>query len=71
METINIKAFPEDKSQLEVIKAFLKALKIKFEVSKEKAYNPEFVEKVLQGDDDFMAGKGKKISIDELDQTWK
>jgi phosphoribosylamine-glycine ligase len=35
MEAINIKAFTADASQIEAIKAFMKALKIKFEVTKE------------------------------------
>ena len=41
MEAINIKAFTEDSSQIEALKAFMKALKIKFEVSKDVAYNPD------------------------------
>lgn len=36
MYTINIKAHPQDESQVEAVKAFMKALKIKFEISKEK-----------------------------------
>ena len=71
MEAINIKAFTVDTSQIEAIKAFMKALKIKFEVSKETSYNKEFVAKVLQGDKDFEAGKGKKVSMEELNQLWK
>ena len=47
MEAINIKAFTEDTSQIEALKAFMKALKIKFEVTKEKPYNSEFVNKIL------------------------
>jgi hypothetical protein len=35
MNAINIKAYTVDTSQIEAIKAFMKALKIKFEVSKE------------------------------------
>jgi hypothetical protein len=35
MEAIHIKAFTVENSQLEVLKAVMKALKIKFEVSKE------------------------------------
>ncbi len=71
METINIKAHTADVSQIEAIKAFMKALKIKFEVTKEKPYNPEFVEKILQGDKDFKAGKGRKVTVKELNGLWK
>jgi phosphoribosylamine-glycine ligase len=35
MQTINIVAHTEDASQIEAIKAFMKALKIKFEVTKQ------------------------------------
>jgi len=59
---------PEQESAL---KAFVKALKMKFEVSKEKPYNPEFVEKILQGDKDFKEGKGRKITTEELNNLWK
>ena len=34
MQPINIKAYTEDASQIEAVKAFMKALKIKFELTK-------------------------------------
>jgi cytochrome c len=71
METLNIKAYTVDSSQIKAIKAFFKALDIKIEVLSEKSYNPDFVEKILEGDKDFDAGKGKKVTIDELDNLWK
>ncbi len=43
MNTFKIIAHPENASQVEAIKAVLKALKIKFEVSKDKSYNLDFV----------------------------
>jgi hypothetical protein len=50
----------------------MKALKIKFEVSKEeKPYNPEFVAKILQGDKDLKNGKGESKTLEELDSLWK
>ncbi|PKP40792.1 MAG: hypothetical protein CVT96_07660 [Bacteroidetes bacterium HGW-Bacteroidetes-13] len=36
MATIKITVHPKDDSQIEAVKAFMKALKIKFEISKEK-----------------------------------
>lgn len=36
MCAINIKAQPQDESQVEALKAFMKALKIKFEISEEE-----------------------------------
>jgi pyruvate formate-lyase activating enzyme-like uncharacterized protein len=71
MPTISIIAHPEDASQVEAVKAFMTALKIKFEISKNLPYNPEFVEKILQGDKDIKAAKGKKINIEELNNLWK
>ena len=72
METVNIKAHTIDASQIEAIKAFMKALKIKFELSKEQSpYNPEFVRKIQQGDYDLKQGKGRKITIEEFDSLWK
>ncbi|MFV0565655.1 MAG: DUF2683 family protein [Flavobacteriaceae bacterium] len=72
METFNIKAHTMDPSQIEAIKAFMKALKIKFELSKEESpYNPEFVKKIKDGDEDLKKGKGRKITIQEIDSLWK
>ena len=54
METISIRAYTNDDSQIEAIKAFMKALKIKFELERETSpYRPEFVEKIRQGDEDI------------------
>jgi hypothetical protein len=73
MEAINIKAYTEDKSQVDAIKAFMKALKIKFEVSKEaeKPYDAAFVQKIKQGDEDLKNGKERKVTLEELDSLWK
>jgi hypothetical protein len=72
MEAINIKAFPADLSQVEALKAFMKALKIKFELSKaENLYSPEFIAKIKQGEEDLENGKGIKMSLEDLDKLWK
>lgn len=72
MKTQNILiAHPSDAKELSVIKAFFEALKIKFEVAQDSSYDPEFVDKILQGDADFKAGKGRKVTIDELNKLWK
>ncbi|AYN04222.1 MULTISPECIES: DUF2683 family protein [unclassified Flavobacterium] len=39
MQVINITAYTEDASQIEAVKAFMKALKIKFEIANTKPYN--------------------------------
>jgi hypothetical protein len=73
METINIKAYTADSSQIDAIKAFMKALKIKFELSKEeeKPYNPEFVAMIKKGQKDLAEGKGRIVTLEELDNLWK
>ena len=73
MEAINIKAYTVDNSQIEAIKAFMKALKIKFELTKntEKPYSPDFIKKIKQGDEDLKNGKGRTVTLEELDSLWK
>ena len=66
METILVHT--ENKEQSKVVKAFMKALKVKFETQKKKKYNPEFVQKILEGDDDVKNGRINKITLDEI---WK
>ena len=60
-------AHPESEEKLAALKAFMKALKIRFEEEK-SAYDPEFVEKIKRSDEDFKAGKFKAIKTDDL---WK
>lgn len=59
---------PSNKEELEALKAFAKALKIKFEVAKEKEYNKDFVEKIQESRK--QAKEGKTVQID-LDEIWK
>lgn len=71
MEAINITAYPSDISQIEAIKAVMKALKIEFVVAKEKPYNPEFVAKIQKSRQDYKEGKGKTMTMNELNALWK
>lgn len=72
MKTQNILiAHPANENELSIIKAFFEALKIKFEVAKDSTYDPDYVDKILQGDADFESGKGRKVTIDELNKLWK
>ena len=68
--SVTIVTHPTTSEQVEAIKAFVKALKIKFEVKpqEEKPYDPAFVEMVLQGDKDFENGNFKVIKTEDL---WK
>jgi hypothetical protein len=56
---------PETEEQENALKAFIKALKIKFEVSKEKPYDPEFVAKIKESREQYK--KGEFISVEKKD----
>jgi hypothetical protein len=71
MAVITIPANELDKDQIDALKAFLKALKIKFVVGSDKSYDKKFVEMIQQGDKDKKKGKGKKMSKKDLDNLWK
>ena len=72
MKTQNtIIVHPKNIEQTNVLKAFMKALNIKFEISKESPYNPDFVKKVLQGKKDIEQGKGITLSMNELKELCK
>jgi hypothetical protein len=68
MEAINFRVYPSDTEQIKAIKSVFKAFKVKFEVSEEKAYEPEFVERVLLAKEEIKQGKGVKIATKDL---WK
>lgn len=44
---------------------------MKFEVAKERPYNPDFVAKIERGRQDYEEGKGIVMSLDELNSLWK
>jgi hypothetical protein len=72
MRTNNIYiAQPANSEQVTALEAFMKALKIKFVVRQDSPYEPDFVDKILQGDSDFEAGNGRKVTLDELNKLWK
>ena len=56
---------PETTEQENALKAFMKALKIKFEVSKEKPYDPDFVAKIKESKEQYK--KGEFISVEKKD----
>jgi hypothetical protein len=72
METFIIR--PQSIEKVQALKAFLKALKLDFEVKKEETehhptpYNPEFVAQILQGREDRKNGNTTKITLDDI---WK
>ena len=60
-----------DNQQENMLKAFCKALKIKFEVTRERPYDKDFTDMVLQAEDSIRNGRGKKVSSEEFDNLWK
>ncbi len=71
MKAINITAYTEDATQIEAIKAVIKAFKIKYKITTaqeaESPYDPEFVAMIKQGEKDLKNGKGIKMTLEELD----
>lgn len=68
MKAINITAYTDNSQQIDAIKAFMKALKIKFEVKPESPYDPEFVQKIEESRKQASAGQTVKIDLDDI---WK
>ena len=62
---------PINVEQENVLKTLFEALKINFEVTKEKPYNQEFVSMVLQAENGIKQGKGMKVTSEEFDNLWK
>ncbi|MDR6966193.1 putative metal-binding protein [Flavobacterium arsenatis] len=64
---------PKNQEERNVVKAFLEALKIKFEKTTEQnpdesPYNPEFVATMEKSKQDFKEGKITRINLDDI---WK
>jgi hypothetical protein len=60
---------PNSKEDIDAIKAIAKALKIKFELTtKEKPYNQDFVNKILESKKQIEEGRYKVIETKDL---WK
>ncbi len=70
MDTLIVQ--PKNKEQLRAAKAFFEALKIQFSTAKsDDYYHPEFVLKMEENYRDYEAGKGEKVTLEELDKLWK
>ena len=67
MKTENIIiVHPQTDDQVNIIKAFMKALKIKFEISKESAYNADFVAKIEKSKKEFEKGDFTRVEKNDL-----
>lgn len=61
-------SYPQKKEEMQAIKAVLKVLKVRFEDKELSPYNPEFVAKIRESEEDLKAGRTRKITLDEI---WK
>jgi hypothetical protein len=56
----------ENKEQEDALKAFAKALKIKIETVREETYDPAFVAKIEQSEQEFEEGKYTRVEKKDL-----
>lgn len=70
MSIINITMHSQDDSQIEAVKAFMKALKIKFEISKDKPYTLTTEQQQIL-DSQVNSDKSQYIDADELYKNLK
>jgi hypothetical protein len=67
MKTKNIIiAHPQTDEQVNAIKAFMNALKIKFEVSKKSPYDNDFVAKIEKSKKEFENGDFTRVEKNDL-----
>jgi adenylate kinase family enzyme len=59
-------AHPKTVEQVNALQAFMQALKITFEISKEETYNPQFVEKALESRQQVREGKVTRVKKENL-----
>lgn len=68
MKNRNIIVHPSNEQEMNVIQAFFKALKIKFEISKEEVYDPKFVAKIEESKQQLKEGKITRVAQENLSQ---
>ena len=59
-------ARPKTAEQVNALQAFMQAMKINFEASKDESYNPDFVEKVLESRQQVKDGKVTRVKKENL-----
>lgn len=59
---------PETREQENALRAFIKALKIKFEVSKENPYDPDFVSRIKESRQQAKEGKTTRVKKEDLEE---
>jgi len=64
MKTKNVFiAHPKTAEQVNALKAFMQALKIKFEISREDGYDPDFIDKIEESQQQYE--KGEFVSVEK------
>ena len=66
MKNHSIIVHPANEEEISVIKKFFTTHKIKFEVSMEKPYNPEFVAKIQESRQQAKEGKVTRVKKEDL-----
>ncbi len=65
-------AHPSSPDELKALTSFMHSHHIPFQLaSSDSPYDKNFVNMILQGDEDRKVGKGKKVSIADLNELWK
>jgi hypothetical protein len=67
METVIV--HPKNKEQLSALKAFVKALKMDFEIKADSPYDPDFVDMVRSAQKEV--DEGKLIKLDPTKSIWE
>lgn len=57
---------PETTEQENALKAFIKALKMKFEIARDKPYDPDFVAKINESRQQVKDGKTTRVKKEDL-----
>ncbi len=69
MQTILIQT---DEVKAKGIKQFLRAFGVGYKIEKKvKPYNEDFVKKIEKGDEDLKNGRGRTVTLEELEHLWK
>ena len=55
---------PDNREKYNALKGLMKAFNIPFK--EESTYEPQFVNTILQGEEDLKAGKGVSVDVNEL-----
>jgi hypothetical protein len=61
-------AHPNTDEQVNALKAFMNALKIKFEVKNKENYDPDFVKKIFESRQQALMGKTTKVEKENLQE---